>query len=107
MVGCGRTSATSRPSTKPSPRSTEPSESRARRSSAFVVIVQPRRAELEEIARRIDAGSVRPVVGAAFPLADAIGAYQTKPLRGKVVLRVEGAGALPGAANPSLPISIG
>src|SRR4051812_36687272 len=37
MVGCGRTSATSRPSTTPSPRSTRPSESRARRSSAFVV----------------------------------------------------------------------
>src|SRR5262249_58968296 len=35
MVGCGRTSATSRPSTTPSPRSTRPSESRARRSSTF------------------------------------------------------------------------
>ena len=55
-------------------------------------IVQPRRAELEEIARRIDAGQVRPVVGAEFPLADAIRAYQTKPLRGKVVLRVDGDG---------------
>ena len=53
-------------------------------------IVQPRRAELEEIARRIDAGQVRPVVGAEFPLADAIRAYQTKPLRGKAVLRVDG-----------------
>ena len=55
-------------------------------------IVQPRRAELEEIARLIDAGQVRPVVGAEFPLADAIRAYQTKPLRGKVVLRVDGDG---------------
>ena len=55
-------------------------------------IVQPRRAELKEIAQRIDAGQVRRVVGAEFPLADAILAYQTKPIRGKVVLRVDGAG---------------
>lgn len=55
-------------------------------------IVEPRRAELEEIARLLDAGQVRPVVGAEFPLADAIPAYQTKPVRGKVVLRVDGAG---------------
>lgn len=53
-------------------------------------IVQPRRAELEEIERLIDAGQVRPVVGAEFSLADAILAYQTKPLRGKVVLRMDG-----------------
>ena len=46
----------------------------------------------EEIARQIDAGQVRPVVGAESPLADAIRAYQTKPLRGKVVLRVDGDG---------------
>ena len=55
-------------------------------------IVEPRRAELEEIARLIDSGQVRPVVGAEFPLADAILAYQKKPVRGKVVLRVDGAG---------------
>lgn len=52
-------------------------------------IVQPRREELEEIARLIDAGQVRPVIGAEFPLADANLAYQTKPARGKVVLRVD------------------
>ena len=33
---CGRTSATSRPSTMPSPPSTRPSDARGRRSSAFV-----------------------------------------------------------------------
>src|SRR5262249_6368533 len=33
---CGRTSATSRPSTTPSPPSTRPSDARGRRSSAFV-----------------------------------------------------------------------
>jgi NADPH:quinone reductase-like Zn-dependent oxidoreductase len=52
-------------------------------------LVETRREELKEIARLIDAGQVRPVVGAEFPLADAIRAYQTKPIRGKVVLRVD------------------
>jgi NADPH:quinone reductase-like Zn-dependent oxidoreductase len=55
-------------------------------------IVQPRQSELNEIARLIDAGQVRPVVGAEFPLPDAVRAYQTKPIRGKVVLRVVAAG---------------
>src|SRR5262245_39759842 len=67
-------------------------DSQDERTREAFFIVQPRRAELEEIARRIDAGQVRPVVGAEFPLADAIRAYQTKPLRGKVVLRVDGDG---------------
>jgi NADPH:quinone reductase-like Zn-dependent oxidoreductase len=52
-------------------------------------IVQRRGNELEEIARLIDAGHVRPVVGPEFVLADAVSAYQTKPLRGKAVLRVD------------------
>ena len=50
--------------------------------------MEPRRAELEEVARLIDGGEVRPVVGAEFPLADALLAYRHKPARGKVVLRV-------------------
>jgi NADPH:quinone reductase-like Zn-dependent oxidoreductase len=70
--------------------SEEDAQDERTREASF--IVQPRRAELEAIARRIDAGQVRPVVGAEFPLADAIRAYQTKPLRGKVVLRVDGDG---------------
>src|SRR5689334_4616406 len=37
MVGCGQTSATSRPSTMPSPPSTRPNGSRERRSSAFIL----------------------------------------------------------------------
>ena len=59
---------------------------------AAFFIVEPRRAELEEVARLIDGGEVRPVVGAEFPLADALRAYWHKPARGKVVLRVGGAG---------------
>jgi NADPH:quinone reductase-like Zn-dependent oxidoreductase len=58
------------------------------RTRAAFFIVEPRRAELEEVARLIDGGEVRPVVGAEFPLADALPAYRHKPARGKVVLRV-------------------
>jgi NADPH:quinone reductase-like Zn-dependent oxidoreductase len=62
------------------------------RTRAAFFIVEPRRAELEEVARLIDGGEVRPVVGAEFPLADALLAYRHKPARGKVVLRVRNAG---------------
>ena len=58
------------------------------RTRAAFFIVEPRRPELEEVARLIDGGEVRPVVGAEFPLADALLAYRHKPARGKVVLRV-------------------
>src|SRR5262245_24113203 len=44
---CGRTSATSRPSTMPSPPSTRPSDARGRRSSAFV---RERHAPIEAVA---------------------------------------------------------
>jgi NADPH:quinone reductase-like Zn-dependent oxidoreductase len=63
-------------------------ESQDERIRAAFFIVEPRQAELEEVARLIDAGEVRPVVGAEFPLADALLAYRHKPARGKVALRV-------------------
>ncbi len=66
----------------------DPPDERAR---AAFFIVEPRRAELEEIARLIDGGELRPVVGAEFPLAEALRAYRHKPARGKVVLRVDDA----------------
>ena len=53
-------------------------------------IVEPNREQLTRIARMIDAGELRPVVGAAFPLAEARRAYAHKPVRGKVVLVVDG-----------------
>jgi len=56
------------------------------RTRAAFFIVEPRRAELEEVARLIDSGAVRPVVAAEFPLADALLAYRHKPARGKVAL---------------------
>jgi NADPH:quinone reductase-like Zn-dependent oxidoreductase len=51
-------------------------------------IVEPNRAQLAEVARLIDAGDLRPVVGARFPLAEARRAYEHKPMHGKVVLAV-------------------
>ncbi|HEY7322469.1 MAG TPA: NADP-dependent oxidoreductase [Candidatus Binatia bacterium] len=58
------------------------------RVRAAYFIVEPNRAQLTEIARLIDGGALRPVVGAVFPLADAQQAYRYKPVHGKVVLRV-------------------
>jgi NADPH:quinone reductase-like Zn-dependent oxidoreductase len=58
------------------------------RVRAAYFIVEPSRAQLTEIARLIDGGALRPVVGAVFPLAEARQAYQHKPTHGKVVLRV-------------------
>jgi NADPH:quinone reductase-like Zn-dependent oxidoreductase len=59
------------------------------RTQQAFFIVEPRRDELSQIASLIDAGHVRPIVGAEFPLADAVEAYQAKAARGKVVLRVD------------------
>src|SRR5438876_1042292 len=65
------------------------------RIRAAYFIVEPSRTQLVEIARLIDGGAVRPVVGAVFPLAEARQAYQHKPVRGKIVLRVvDGGGAM-------------
>jgi NADPH:quinone reductase-like Zn-dependent oxidoreductase len=50
------------------------------------------RRQLAEIARLIDEGALRPVVGAVFPLAEARQAYQHNPGHGKVVLRVVNGG---------------
>ena len=49
------------------------------RTQAAFFIVEARRTELEEIARLIDDGEVRPIVAATFPLADALLAYRHKP----------------------------
>src|SRR5437660_864445 len=58
------------------------------RIRAAYFIVESSRVQLTEIARLIDARALRPVVGAVFPVAEARQAYQHKPVRGKVVLRV-------------------
>ena len=56
-------------------------------------IVQANWAQLAEIAHLIDAGQLRPVVDAVFPLAQARQAYEHKPAHGKVVLRIADGGS--------------
>ena len=53
-------------------------------------IVEPDRTQLAEIAARVEAGRLRPHVGAVFPLEEARKAFEAKQrgLPGKVVLRV-------------------
>ena len=54
-------------------------------------IVEPNRVQLIEISRLIDAGVMRPVVDAVFPMEHFRQAYEQKPLRGKHVLHIGGA----------------
>jgi NADPH:quinone reductase-like Zn-dependent oxidoreductase len=56
-------------------------------------IVEPNRAQLIEIARLIDAGVIRPIVGAVFAMEHFRQAYDQKPVRGKHVLRIAGCDA--------------
>ena len=63
-------------------------QSREPRVRDAFFIVEAHRTQLEEVARLIDAGELRPIVGAVFPLARAQEAYELKLRRGKAVLRV-------------------
>lgn len=61
---------------------------------AMFFVVEPNRAELGELARRIDAGALRVVVGAVLPLASGRAAFDAKRaggVSGKSVLDVGGA----------------
>jgi NADPH:quinone reductase-like Zn-dependent oxidoreductase len=58
------------------------------RGRAAFFVVEPNARQLDEVARLIDSGVIRPIVGKVFRLADARQAYQFKPERGKVVLQV-------------------
>jgi NADPH:quinone reductase-like Zn-dependent oxidoreductase len=54
-------------------------------------VVEPDRSVLAELARRIDAGEIRPIVGEVFPLEQGREAFEVKRrpgTPGKVVLRV-------------------
>ena len=54
-------------------------------------VVEPNRAELDELSRRIDAGELRPIVGQVLPLADGRAAFAAKQhhaVPGKIVLQV-------------------
>jgi len=59
-----------------------------RTRSAFF-IVEANREQLAEVARLIDGGSLLPVVGGTFPLAEAQVAYARKPRHGKTVLQID------------------
>src|ERR1051326_7484751 len=63
------------------------------RVRAAYFIVEPSRTQLAEIARLIDGGALRPIVGAVFPLVEARQAYEHKPAHGKVVLSVVDGGS--------------
>jgi len=69
-----------------------PEETAARYGvKGFSILVEPNRKELVEIARVIDAGEVKPVVDAVFPLSRAREAYERGLRghnRGKIVLKV-------------------
>ncbi len=60
-------------------------------SRASLVVVRSRRADLEALARLVDAGQLRPVIDRELPwtaIADGHRHVETKRTRGKVVLRV-------------------
>ena len=51
-------------------------------------IVESNRKQLVDISRLIDAGVLRPVIGAVFSMENVRQAYEQKPVRGKNVLRI-------------------
>jgi NADPH:quinone reductase-like Zn-dependent oxidoreductase len=53
---------------------------------AVFFVVEPDRAALAEIARHLDEGTVRPVIGLTVPLADGRSAFQAERVAGKRVL---------------------
>jgi NADPH:quinone reductase-like Zn-dependent oxidoreductase len=68
-----------------------PEESRHPRARGVFFVVEPDRAALAELARRIDAGELRSIVGEVFPLERGREAFEVKRrpgIPGKVVLRV-------------------
>ena len=56
-----------------------------------MILVKPNAGQLTEIAGSVDAGKVKPIIEAVFPLQEAAKAQQlgeTNRARGKIVLRV-------------------
>ena len=75
-----------------------------RAARGLFFIVEPRRTQLNELSRLIDAGMIRPIVEAVLPLDRAREAYERgirEHPRGKLVLGVLGDGGMSGGA-PSL-----
>ena len=64
-----------------------------RAATGLFFIVEPRRAQLNELSRLIDAGMIRPIVEAVLPLNQAREAYERgirDHPRGKLILAVVG-----------------
>jgi NADPH:quinone reductase-like Zn-dependent oxidoreductase len=58
---------------------------------AIYFVVEPNRDQLVELARRADAGELRPAIDSVFPLEEASAAFarlDERGKRGKVVLRI-------------------
>jgi NADPH:quinone reductase-like Zn-dependent oxidoreductase len=74
-----------------------------RAATGVFFIVEPRRAQLNELSRLIDAGTIRPMVEAVLPLSQAREAYEQAIRdhpRGKLVLTVVGQdGGMSGGAS--------
>lgn len=69
-----------------------PDQEKALRSGvrAQFIITHPSAAALEEIARLVEDGKLRPVIGATFPLAEARKVHEGKGGKGNTLLRVNG-----------------
>jgi NADPH:quinone reductase-like Zn-dependent oxidoreductase len=69
----------------------EPPAELSERVEATYFVVEPSRIQLVELARLVDAGSIRPRIDAAFPRAEARRAFERVAMpgkRGKVVLQI-------------------
>jgi NADPH:quinone reductase-like Zn-dependent oxidoreductase len=70
-------------------------EAETHRVRSHYFVVEPDGRQLAELARLVDAGALRPIVGQVFPLAEtaaAVIAQRDGHIRGKVVIEVEPAG---------------
>src|SRR5262245_63044735 len=101
MVGCGQTSATSRPSTTPSPPSTRPSGSTGRRSSAFIrlllrspnILLIPGTSSVQHLRANLRAANIDVAIGHARQTRGPWQRSQNKDLRRKFNMRVFVTGA--------------
>jgi NADPH:quinone reductase-like Zn-dependent oxidoreductase len=67
----------------------EPPQTQPHDGRALYFLVEPDRARLADLAARVRAGRLKPVVGAVLPLVDAASAFAPdKRTPGKTILRV-------------------
>ncbi|WP_261720533.1 NADP-dependent oxidoreductase [Streptomyces sp. FZ201] len=66
----------------------EPVTVHPREARAVFFVVEPDRARLSDLARRVREGRLKPLVGDVAPLAQAAAAFARKPVGGKTVIRV-------------------